>query len=470
MENIFSFVPDQDLNNCRLVCKLWNEEGERTESKRHHVKVSSVEEIENLLQELNNNPTHQVSKLYVDEFHLDHPLFLELARRLSPTTLSNFRVEDCKCASVETLHGIIRNIPNLVKLVVGTVKTLDNRHYHRVFPVFGPDGRTPLVFPNILHLDYISYDAPAPSTLLSSVIKSFPNLVTLTTKNLHMENPSKFDKLALPALKKLVIQMVPGAGLENQHLECFMKLNLKLKELRFEVLSEALDPNLLKSFIESQGDTLIELNMEQLNNEREPDEVPICPFPINLPNLKVISIGKTFVRNLVHVLNSLPSLQSLNFAFVKNDNWAGILPKKIPEYPNILNSMIPWIDTKSFQKLAPAFTGLTALKIHECSDGILRIIFKELKTLRVLILSDGEDFVVTDYGITGISLDDISKSIIHGGQNPLLFTPSELNKFFQTQRKQPYIGDLKRKLYFLSIEAISIKIKWSWNWTRRADL
>ncbi len=432
------------MHSCRLVCKLWKDEVTRTEKKRHRVKVNSEKMAQAVLATLDHLPSHQISSLYVDEFILDNPFLLDLVRRLGPT-LSTLRIEDCKLSSIEVLHGMIRSFPNLIKLVVGTVKTPDNLSYYRVFPVYGSDGSTKLTFPNILHLDYISYNTPAPSTYLSRVINSFPNLVTLTAKNVAKESPDKFKGLSLPALRKLTVQMVPGDGLKTNHIECLKNLNLKLKELRLEVLDDELDRDVLRSFIESQASTLKELSLEQLNMEREPEEVSICPFPLNLPHLRDLTVGKTFIRNLVHVLNSFPQLEETVFSFVKGDNWAGILPKKVPEQRNILSTTIPWIDTKSFEKLARAFTNLTSLKIHEVTDEILQVIFKESPQLRILICFDGEEAKITDFGFTGISMEAILESIAQGGPNPFLLKPLELQKFIRDQRKQAYIGNLKGK-------------------------
>lgn len=176
-------------------------------------------------------------------------------------TLSTLILWDGK-VTLKTFHKLVRNLPNLVRLEIGTLKTQFGE-YHSLFPIY--DESVPakmVVLDRIESLEFISYNDPI--TYLSSAIQTFPKLKSLCVFNLQTENVENFASIRIPSLEELTIMCFPGKFFSEEHLKMFLNMKIdSLKSLKITNIRRDLSASLMKEFLGMQKETLTSLQLEQ---------------------------------------------------------------------------------------------------------------------------------------------------------------------------------------------------------------
>lgn len=382
------------------MCKLWFEEAKRVKAKRQSIQLSSQEGISELLRKINVNGAPKIDKFDAQLMNFEDPKFDILLTSLEPT-LSTLILSDGK-VTLKTFHKLVRHLPNLVRLEIGTLKTEQGK-YLSLFPIY--DESVPpkmVIFDKIESLEFISYNDPI--TALSATIQTFPKLKRLNVFNLQSEKADNFTSIRIPSLEELTIMCFPDAYLNNEHLKMLLAMKVDtLKSLKITNIQKDLSISLMKEFVEMQKFTLTTLQLHQNGTGNTLSTVPsMNPFPMDLPNLTFLVVDKPFVKNLSHVCSLLPNVKDICFNFHDNSNWMGIFPKKIEEYKMVTGFNIFWIEPKPLCLLSNMFPSIVTLMIHKCTDDIFRAIYTSMPNLELLVCFDLLDGKVTEEGFTGI--------------------------------------------------------------------
>jgi len=384
--------------------------------------------MDKLLKKLIKFPYIKISCLRIEGVSLDVPEFMEILKRVK-NTLIDLRLDAIQI-TYETYCKMIRLVGlGLERLEMGTLKNGKNG-YHRYFPLEDEDGN-PMTFHKMKHLEFLSFnDNREEATKLSRIVPMFPNLKTLIACNVPPEKPEKFIGLRLDNLKTLQLRSLPYSpsplpnfpqfccrrmnylsegGIRTDHLDSLRNMQLKLKSIAIFSIHPSVTNERLKAFLEEHKDTLKNFELHTFDVAFRPTSTPgPVPFPLDLPNVKKADLNRPFIRNLTHVLNSLPKLETVDFRFPGDEScWGRILPTRLPQFQNLKSLTMSWIIPKHLTQLAKSFTGLTVFKIQSCDDECLRVIFSEMKTLEhLIVIEDHEDLTrkTTDEGFTGIPL------------------------------------------------------------------
>ena len=404
MERVFFFVSDRNLGVCAQVCKLWRDEVKRARKQRRQIHIDSEAKLRTTRDFLRVNSRWRISTLSILGIPLDNPIFLEIVRRVKGTISSLELVDREKTFSTRTLHPTILACPELFQLQIFNPIYIQAVDQTPLIPILATNG-VMQVFPNILNFSFVS---PNPVKLLN-VLRTFPKLNSLVIVDPIMENSTEFRNIQMQNLGSLQIILVRRRREVNLILQCLLNLNLKLTMLVFTNFTGA-DTNLdlLKRFIESQAPTLRVLEIGDRDLTGMPySSTRVTPLPLNLPNLTLLNIEKSHLKNMTHITNYFPSLRAISFNFHPNSNWTGIFPKKpLKVRPNVNRLSLEWIDNSSLNKLLPTFCNITDLRLANCDDAQAQIVFGQMVQLTDLCLEDG-DFIegvrkLTDEGFTGI--------------------------------------------------------------------
>lgn len=421
---MFNKLPLRDLNNCSLVCKLWLGEAKRVKKNRQSIQLTSQEGISELLRKINASGAPKIDKFDAQLMNLEDPKFDILLTSLEPT-LSTLILSDGK-VTLKTFHKLIRKLPNLVRLEIGTLKT-ERGEYLSLFPIY--DESVPpkmIVFDKIESLEFISYVIPA--TNLSSAIKTFPKLKRLNVFNLQCEKADNFKATRIETLEELTLTCFPGAYFGDEHLKMLLELKVDtLKSLTITNIRNDLSLLLMKEFFDMQKSTLTTLQLHSDEIENVPSSVNL--FPMDLPNLTYLVVDKPYVQNLSHVCSLLPKLKEICFHFRENSNWMGIFPKKIEEFKAVTGCNVYWIEPKPLRMLSTMFPCITSLQMHKCSNDILRAIYSSMPNLEFLICFDLIDGQVNEEGFTGIETNRLAELLDISGEEITSESLEELRHF-----------------------------------------
>lgn len=389
-------LPWKDLQNCKKVCKLWNEEMSRCEMKRKSIVVASDEDsdiVTDLVRQKTRGNLVSLSTLVILSTSLDTKP-VQLVVNHFGTTLSSLRLDECTMTAQE-LYLILRDVPALDHLSVKSNEVTRRRNVPARRDGFSPlDQITSNVFTPTLVLHYLrelSWEDERDVTALERLPRMCPNLVSLQISNLGACQPDLFQNLNWKTLKVLDLKLGWNTRIKQiNYFRSFSKMGLKLKSLFLKnIMPDGYNRmKEFKKFLECSKKSLEDLRITRpVSDHVEISSRLYSPFPVRMNSLKSLTIDMEFVTSL-NIIDHLPVLEKLSCKCNYWINWWKILKKTtLPKVQRFINEVsLGAIDNDCLKKIIQAFPNILTLDITEdrVDDTLFSTICGNLPRLRIL--------------------------------------------------------------------------------------
>jgi len=298
-----------------------------------------------------------------------------------------------------------------------------------------------VVLPQIRKMEFASSGHEFHSGELPHIFRAFPNVEYLKLLDISVDRRFDFSEVQPPLkLKRLHLHMtyrfskeLATRDLILRVLEGLLQINLVgLEEFSLENWFPEIDPNLLRTFILSQGSTLKKLVLKQVGVDTPPYFIQV--FPLNLPFLEELTLHKAYIKH-VRDLANLENLKSFSVTLEQTSNWGRIFARADERNDSVQVLTMDWVDKTSFRVLALTFSNLRVLRLNKCKDELLLIIFTELRELTSLTCLDEGIFDITAPVLVGLSDENLTDLYSRSQKRPKLMTSA--------MRGSPHIGVMK---------------------------